>query len=222
METLSRMIPFTREVFLGLFTQYNEAIWPVPLVAGLLGILMVGAAFRPFPGSDRIVSLMLATIWIWTGVVYHMLYFAPINWTAWAFGFFFVIQGLAFLVAGTLRGRIAYRAAGGVAGWCGGLLIVAALFIYPLAAGLTDQAWPGIALFGVAPCPTVLFTLGLLLWAAPRVPWRLLTIPALWAIVGGSAALVLAIPQDAALPVAALLTIVLALRKNVLSRSSAA
>ena len=49
-------------------------------------------------------------------------------------------------------------------------------------------------LFGVAPCPTTIFTLGLLLLS--NASWRLFVIPLVWSAIGGSAAVLLAVPQD--------------------------
>jgi hypothetical protein len=210
-DTLARMVPFTREVFLGVLERYNEAIWPAQIVAYLLCLIAVWRVARPFPGSGRLIATVLGLAWIWTGVAYHMLFFARIDWAAWAFGLFFVVEGLLFLIDGTIRGRLAFRFAGGAADWFGAVLLALATLLYPLA-GAPD--WPRAAHVGVAPGPTTLFTFGMLLLATPKVPWHLLVIPVLWSLIGGSAALVLGIPQDAALPVAALLTILLAVWKN--------
>lgn len=218
MDTLARMVPFTREVFLGVFERYNEAIWPAQIVAYLLCLIAVWRAARPFPGSDRLIAAILGAAWIWTGVVYHMMFFATINWAAWAFGLLFVVQGLLFFVTGTIRGRLALRFGNSTYGWLGAILIALAMLFYPLAGA---QDWARVAHVGVAPCPTTLFTFGMLLLAQPRMPWHLLVIPVLWSLIGGSAALVLGIPQDAVLPVAALLTVVLATRKNRLTASAA-
>jgi uncharacterized membrane protein YjjB (DUF3815 family) len=49
-------------------------------------------------------------------------------------------------------------------------------------------------LFGVAPCPTTIFTLGMLLLS--NASWRLFAIPLVWSIIGGSAAVLLGVPQD--------------------------
>jgi hypothetical protein len=73
--------------------------------------------------------------------------------------------------------------------------------------------------FGIAPCPLAIFTFGLLLLAAPRAPLHLLVIPLIWAAVGGSAAWLLDMPQDMALPIAAVLAAALAFRKSRLSPS---
>ena len=51
-------------------------------------------------------------------------------------------------------------------------------------------------MFGIAPCPVTVFTFGLLLLTTEWVPRRLLVIPVVWSVIGGSAAFLLAIPQD--------------------------
>lgn len=218
MSGLSRYIAFSRDAFLGVFETYNEAIWPAQVAAYALCLLAVLLALRPWPGSGRAIAALLAAAWIWNGVAYHMLQFAKINWAAWIFGFFFVVEGMMLLAAGVLRGRLAFRFTRSAAGWTGLALIAFALVAYPLIGMIAGQPWPRLALVGVAPCPTTIFTLGLLLLAEGRVPIHLLVLPLLWSLVGGSAAWLLAMPQDLALPAAALLTVVLALWKNRLSR----
>jgi hypothetical protein len=55
--------------------------------------------------------------------------------------------------------------------------------------------------FGV-PCPTTLFTAGLLLSlepGGPGAPWYLLIIPLAWTLIGGSAAILLGVLPDVAL-----------------------
>lgn len=51
-------------------------------------------------------------------------------------------------------------------------------------------------MFGVTPCPTVIFTFGVLLLAKPRLPFWLFVIPAVWAVIGGSAAILLDVRED--------------------------
>jgi hypothetical protein len=215
---VSRFLPFSRDAFLALFEQYNEAVWPAPVVAYALGLIVLLSAFKPYRGSGRLVAALLAAAWIWNGVAYHMLHFAALTWAAWGFGLFFVVQGLLFVVA-ALRGRPDFRFQRDAAGWTGLALAVFAMAVYPLIGHLAGQAWPRAPSFGIAPCPLAIFTFGLLLTAAPRIPPHLLVIPVLWAAVGGAAAWLLAMPQDLALPVAAVLAVTLVLRKNRLSQT---
>ncbi len=66
-------------------------------------------------------------------------------------------------------------------------------------------------LLGTAPCPTTIFTIGILLlgrWGAVR--W-LLVIPLAWSAIGGSAAIMLGVPQDFGLFAAGMIAAVFAL-----------
>lgn len=218
MDTLARLVPFTRDVFLGVLERYNEAIWPSQIAACLLVLLALWCALRPFPGSGRLIAAILATAWIWTGVAYYLLYQAQINWAAWALGCIFVLQGLVFIVTGVIRNRADFRFTGNVEGWVALVLIGAAVILYPLIGVSSDQAWPRMPLVGVAPGPTVVWTLGMLLLAVPRVPWHLLLIPLLWSVTGVASALLLDLPQDFALALAAALAVVVAIRKNAQNR----
>ena len=96
--------------------------------------------------------------------------------------------------------------------WAGGALIFYAFLIYPILGMRAGHGLMAGPMFGVAPCPTTIFTIGLLLLARGKwVPW-LSIIPILWSLVGLAAALQLGIPEDFGLPVAGvLLAIMLAL-----------
>lgn len=194
------MLPFTREQFLGVFADYNAAVWPAQVVAYVLGLIVVAALRRPSPHGHRIVAGVLAAMWVWTGVAYHAIFFARINPAALAFGALFVVQGVLLLVAAVRRRPPVFeRPATGskgpasVAGW---LLVAYAAVVYPLLGQSTGHAYPAQPTFGITPCPLTLFTFGVLLLAAAPVPRRLLVIPLAWSLVGGSAAFTLGVPQD--------------------------
>ena len=51
-------------------------------------------------------------------------------------------------------------------------------------------------MFGVTPCPVTIFTLGMFLLTTSPVPKGLLVIPFIWSLIGGSAAILLHVPQD--------------------------
>ncbi len=193
------MIPFSTEVFFRLFAQYNAAIWPAQLIAYGLGLAAVLLAFRPRGGSDRLVGAILAAAWIWMGVVYHMMFFATINFTAPVFGALFVLQGLLLAWTGALRGRLPFRFRADLLGWIGLGFVTFAMILYPLIGWLAGHGWPEAQMFGVAPCPTTIFTLGMLLLADGRAPLHLSAIPLLWSLIGGSAAWLLDVPEDLAL-----------------------
>jgi hypothetical protein len=189
------LLPFTLDQFLAVFAAYNLAVWPAQLVAYLLGLGMVLALLRPTRWTRLIVGAGLGLMWVWTGVAYHALFFAPINKVANAFAALFVVQGLLFAHAALLRSDLRLSREHGTRAWVGWALIVYSAFIYPLI-GVTSHGYPAMPMFGITPCPVTLFSFGVLMLAQRPVPRRLLVIPLVWALVGGSAAFLLGVPQD--------------------------
>lgn len=189
------MLPFTHSQFIADFAAYNAATWPAPVAAYLLAVL-IGLHVLGFrPRSGRLVPVALAAMWLWTAVVYHLLFFSVINRAALFFGAAFALQSVLFLVA-ALRGQLVFgQRASGVQKTFGWLLIVYAAVVYPIAGTWSGLSWPGMPAFGVTPCPLVLFTVGVLLLAR-EVRWWLLVIPVAWSLIGGSAAWLLKMPQD--------------------------
>ena len=119
-----------------------------------------------------------------------------INPAALGFGVLFVAQA-ALLARSAWRTppSLRFDGARGAAAWIGNALLAYAAVLYPLAGLAAGHAASELPAFGVTPCPLTLFTFGVLLHA-PAVPGRLLAIPFAWSIVGGSAALLLDVPQD--------------------------
>lgn len=86
-----------------------------------------------------------------------------------------------------------------------GLIFMAyAMIIYPLLGTLAGHVWPQSPMFGVAPCPTTIFTFGLLLLSRTPIPKSLLIIPLLWSVIGLSAAMNFGILEDFGLLLAGL------------------
>jgi len=190
------VLPFSREQFLAVFAAYNQAIWPAQLVAYLLGAAAVAALFRPGERSNRLIAGVLAIMWLWSGIGYHVIFFAAINPAAYAFGALFVLQALLFASMAVGRHQPHFGYSGGVAGWLGVALIAYAATLYPIVGWWAGHAYPEMPLFGVTPCPVTLFTFGALLLTTSRVPGWVLVIPGLWSLIGGTAAFLLHVPQD--------------------------
>jgi hypothetical protein len=202
------MLPFGADVFFALFEQYNLAIWPAQPIAYALGLLVLVAALRPFPGSSRLIGAVLALAWLWNGIAYHGLTFTQINFWAYGFAALFVVQGLLFAWTGVLRDRLTFRGARDPAGLTGLGFALFAMLVYPLLGWLAGHAWPRAPMFGVAPCPMTIFTWGLLLMSTGRL-LHLTIIPLIWSLIGGTAAYFLGVTEDLALPVAALVALAL-------------
>lgn len=189
------MLPFTHEQFAQVFAAYNAAVWPAQAVAYILGVIICIALARGTRASASVAAFGLAAMWIWSGVAYHVAFFATINPAAYAFGALFVVEGLLLALAGASR-RLQFGATDRLRHWAGWGLIVYALVLYPLVGLGTGVTYPALPMFGITPCPVTLFTFGVLLLSSARVPWWMLVIPAAWSLVGGSAAWLLQVPQD--------------------------
>lgn len=198
-------LPFTVEQFLGVFERYNLAIWPLHVLGYILGLVAVWLALWPGRRSDRAIAAILAAFWLWIGAVYHVTFFRAINPAATAFGALFILQGLVWLLAGVVRPRLMFRAGAGGLAVVGGLLILYATVVYPILGTLLGHGYPRSPSFGVAPCPTTIFTFGLLLWTRPLVPKYVLVAPLAWTAIASTAAFSLGMVEDLGLLVAALL-----------------
>ncbi len=212
-------LPFSAEQFFDVFARYNQAIWPAQWLLTGLALTAVGLIILKPTAAARIVSGILAGLWLWMGAVYHLGYFASINPAARLFGAAFITEAVVLLWV-ALRGLpVSARVAPDLNRIVGGALVMYALLAYPLIGYFSGHRYPATATFG-APCPTTIFTFGLLLWMADRVPWRVVIIPAAWALIGTFAAIRLSVPQDYGLLVAGVATIAVLARRSASRRSA--
>ena len=205
-------MPFSAAAFFDLFARYNEAIWPLQIIACLAGLLVLVLLFRPSRLSTIIITSVLAAMWAINGFGYHWTFFAEINPVAPLFAALFVVQAILLLATPWLFSDLAFAVRRDAQSLAGLAMIFFAAVIYPLWGAWAGHSYPATPLFGVAPCPTTIFTVGVLLsgrWQAVR--W-LLVIPALWSLIGGSAAILLQGPQDAGLLATLAILLALAIR----------
>lgn len=139
-------------------------------------------------------------------IAFHWTFFATVNPAARLFAAAFVVQALLMPGAAAMAGDLRLQMRRDPSSILGLALIGFALVIYPAIGWLAGRRHPAMPLFGLAPCPTTISTIGLLLQGPwPTLRW-LLVFPGLWAAVGGSASILLKVPQDDAL-VASLLVL---------------
>jgi hypothetical protein len=215
------MLPFTREQFFEVFATYNAANWPVAVAAYPLAMIALVFAWRATPAAGRVTAAVLALMWGWVGIVYQGLFFAPINPAARFFAAAFVIQAVLFGWHAWSRRGLEYGARSRVRAFAGGVMILYALVLYPIIGLAVGERYPAMPLFGITPCPLLIFTFGLLLWSS-CARWWVWIVPLLWAMIGGSAALLLSVPQDWALPLSAVVTLLIVLADRHRDRTAAA
>jgi len=192
-------LPFTEREFFDVFGRYNAVAWPV-VVASWIVTLVYATRLVTTGASSIALSVLAAFHWAWSGVVYHAMFFARINPAAFLFAALFLLEAAALVWFGVVRRDLQF-------GWQRGakrtvaMLFFAASLIYPALVIASGHHAPRAPLFAV-PCPTTLFTTGLLL-TARRTTLAVTIVPMLWALVGGTAAIALGVLPDLLLWVAA-------------------
>ena len=190
-------LPFTGEQFFDLLAAYNNALWPALVVMWVVSVLMILVLRRSAHPPNQWLSGLLAVHWTWSGVAFHLAFFTRINPAAWLFAAMFVVQAVLFLWLGVVRNGLSFtsrRTAWSPIAW----VLVGYALVYPAINAIQHSTVMRIPTFGL-PCPTTIFTGGMLLLASPRS--RILTIvPVVWSAIGGSAAVLLGVSADYALP----------------------
>lgn len=201
-------LPFTAEQFHDVFRAYNEAVWPMQLA--LLALVLAAVCFIVIPRSwsGRAVSGILALFWGWMAIAYHLAFFVDINPLAYAFAAVSLAGALVFVWQGVICNRLQFRFKGGVHPWLGGMLILFALLLYPAWSWYAGLRYPAMPTFGL-PCPTTIFTIGMLAFLTRPYPRSPLVVPLLWCLVGAQAAFQLGVPQDLGLVAAAIVAVIL-------------
>jgi hypothetical protein len=188
-------IPFTYNEFLGVFERYNQDVWPSQLILFALAVVALVAIYRNDTRGRQVLFAVLSLLWAWMGLVYHITYFSAINKAAYGFGLLFLIQSFVFVYAGIIRDKLSFDIRFDVYTIIGMTFVAYALVGYPLVGILLGHTYPKSPTFGV-PCPTTIFTFGVLMCSSQRISVFVLLIPFLWSIVGFSAAFHLAIYED--------------------------
>ena len=196
-------ISLTLEQLLDTFERYNLDIWPMQIVAYVLGIIAIFFVIKRTKYSGRIIMGIITFMWLWTAVGFYLFYFGPAYNAAYIFGVLFIIQGIVFL-AGVFKPRISFSLRRDVFSVVGILFIAYAMIGYPLIGYFVGHLYPQSPAFGLTPCPVTVFTFGLLLMTDKKVPKVYLIIPLLWAL-GGFMPVSVGIIEDIGLIVAGVL-----------------
>lgn len=200
---------FSPRIYWRLFESINLAFWPAQVLALAAGGVWLARQLplsRPAPEAwARGCFAVLALCWAVVAWAFLLQRFAPIQWVAGAFAVAFVIQ------AGALAG-LAWI--GGIDTACGGLrrrvglaLGAWALLGHPLLSVAFDRPWRQAEVFALAPDPTAIATLAVLLltragthtarwllrglWGVP-LAWCTLSAATLWTMGSAQAGWVLA------------------------------
>jgi Family of unknown function (DUF6064) len=184
--------PVTHEslnVFLTtVFGRGNAAIWPMQLVWYAGAAAMIGLAFWPNRRASQLICLLAAAYFAWVGIVFFRVIDSDMGMLdgvinlAWLWTATFLLEALLFVVAAIVRRDLVFAPRWNLSSVLGAMIMGYALVAYPIIEMLGGQPLSASPLFGLAPCVTVFFTFGLLLWARPPAPKYLLLLPLAWAL----------------------------------------
>jgi hypothetical protein len=208
---LEDLLLFSPRVYWRLLELHNAALWPLHLVTLAAGVfIIVLVAWRP-RDHGRWIAPLLAVLWAFVGWSFLWERYATINWAAVYVAPAFAVEALLLFAAGALPHDLTFDRRGPAA-WAGYLLLAFALAGQPLLAPLQGRAWASSEIFGIAPDPTAIATLGLLLLGRGKLLPLLFPIPLLWCLLSGLTLWTLGAPEAwacfaaAALTLAALIT----------------
>ena len=205
--TLSDFLLFSPRTYYRLIQRHNEALWPGQVAALGLSLVLLGLLRRPTVWPGRMVLAILAALWAWVAWAFVWRRYVTINWAAKYLVWLFAVEVLLLLWLGVIREGPRFGWRRDMTGMLGAALLVLSLVLYPALAPLLGRGWRQAELFGVAPDPTVLATMGVLLLADGPPHWVLLAVPVLWCVVSGVTLLAMGSPEAGVLLAAALLAV---------------
>ena len=194
--------------FFNALRTYNENLVLMFIITFVLGVTAVLLAFRKSKYSDRFIAAILGFLWLWSGLVFFVLFFGSVEVVVFGFtlpymwylaGILFVAQGILTLFFGVIRSSLSFRFVRDPHCFMGAVLVVYAMVIYPIVGFLTGFSYPRYPVFGIAPCPVTIFTLSLLQWLDKKTPTLVAIIPLIHAVLGIVPILVYSIWADVGL-----------------------
>ena len=207
------MFSFTIEDFMLVLERYNLAVWPMQIFAYTLVILALFFTFKSTKYSQKIVLGILSFLWLFNGIVFSLLYWAPSHLFGYIFGVCCILQGLLFLY-GLKKSDITISFSGVTYySIIGIIFVVYAIVGYQVFGYFLGHIYPKFFPVGLVPCPTTIFTLGVFLIISKRIPKKYYVIPLIIAL-GGFLAVYKGIYEDIGLIIAGLLGAFLIIRRK--------
>ncbi len=154
---------FAPRTYWRLFELHNPAWWPAQLLAVSSGLAIAVGLWRFRPAALRWAIGVLALSCAFVAWAFLWQRYAVINWAAVGFAWAFGAQAVGLLVMGTQPSLV--LAAGRVRRRVGLGLLLWAVLVHPVLALAMGRPWVQAEVFGLAPDPTAIAVLGVLLCA---------------------------------------------------------
>jgi len=206
------MFSLNIEDFMMVLESYNLAIWPLQIFSYILIIVALFFSFKSTKYSLKIILGILSLLWLFNGIVFSLLYWAPSHLFGYVFGICFTLQGLIFLY-GLKKSDITISFPGITYTSIGIIFVVYAIIGYQVFGYYLGHIYPKFFPVGLVPCPTTIFTFGIFLIISKRIPIIYYAIPLIIAI-GGILAVNIGIYEDIGLIITGLLGAILIIRRE--------
>lgn len=208
-------LPFSAEQFFDVFRRYNESVWPAQVALNVAAVFAAAAAWRAHARRSspwaRTALVVLAGLWLWTGIVYFKTFFATVTPAGEIFGSLFIAEAALLMLCAWQDEPLVPSSRSGAA--VGASLIAYALLLYPVAGMLAGHHYPAQPTFG-APCPLTIFTFGVFCLFPASIYRFALVMPLLWTAIASFAAFEFHVHEDLGLLVAAAATIAVMLHER--------
>lgn len=181
--SLSDFILFSDAVYYRLFELYNQAIWPLHLLAILFAFVILYMLWKRPVRAGRTIAVILVVSWLWVAWAFLFERFYLIHVVANWYALGFVVQALLLAWSGVIENRFAMVEENKRRVNIGLVLIFILLIVYPLIAVISGRSWLQFEMFALAPDPTVIVTLAIL-WIS-KASRLLYGVPIIWLLISG-------------------------------------
>lgn len=181
--SLSDFLLFSPQVYERLFVLLNQDLWPWHLVALGFGAAALILTLRGTPSSSRAAFVIIGAAWISVASVFFLGRYETINWLGAYIAPIAGLEGVVLILlslAGQVglvdprKNRLAYS--------IGLAVLVCGLFLYPLFETAFGLSFEGMQIFGLAPDPTAVATLGGVALLSGKMRFLAAVIPAAWCV----------------------------------------
>jgi hypothetical protein len=208
---LSSFLLFSERTYDRLFELYNADLWPAHVATLALGVALLTLPRDAGAARSRASLALLAGAWALVAWQFHYRRYATINWAAEYYAIVFALEAIVLAIT-AMRVRVAAQAPASDARlWAGRALLLVAVVAYPLLPLIAGRDWRAAEVFGLAPEPTAIGTLGALLLMRARL--AVAALPLAWCVWSGLFLWPMRAAQ-AAIPLAAAVTAIAAYARS--------
>ena len=183
--SLSDFILFSDKVYYRQFEFYNQAIWPMHLIAIIFSLVIIYTLWKKPAAawSGRLIAVLLTLSWFWVAWVFLYERFYQIHVVANWYALGFVLQAGLITWHGAIKNQFTLSEESQLRKNIGVGILFISLIIYPFIAFMTGRSWLQFEIFSLTPDPTVLATIALFVLC--KVSTMLYIIPITWLLISG-------------------------------------